>query len=187
MKFIYDEEEAKKRKEDYDGQIEEENKHHFRCELIATVLAILFVLGALIVGCLGHFGVLSFIVSGICCCICIIGIAVSIVVGLRYAEQSTPYDFYDDAAWYYEKTNRFNILQVIMNKKPGCIGTGCLEISADLEDKNGNVKNTDLCILRKQVSTAVPEEVADVMNGVWYVPYEKEEKESEDKGENCEN
>lgn len=66
-----------------------------------------------------------------------------------------------------------------MNKKPGCIGTEWLEISADLEDKKGNVKNAHLCSLKKQISTAVSEEIVDVMKGVWYVPYKKEEEKNE--------
>ena len=181
MKFIYNEEEAKKRKEKYDRQIEEDTRINRKWEAVAGIFTILFALSFVLATTLACFFMDS--VDSLCITICFAASAVSLMVALiiyTLVNMSPPlnqFDLYNATAWYYTRTNGFNVLQTMIEK-----GKYALTISAALEDKNGNVKNEHLCTLRRQVSTVVSEEIADVMQGVWYVPYETKEKEID-----CEN
>lgn len=169
MKIIYNEEEAKRKKEEIDKrneknerEVERKNKRILLISLIISAILIspftLVAFGAL--GTCADVG--GNIIAGLCGVLCS---CIPVGIGLLMQESFDREDYPKDVV-YFNTTNGRNVIKHCIEKE-----ASSPSMYAWLEDCDGNVNRVIICCLTKVYNTRVSEETIDLPSGTFLVPY----------------
>lgn len=180
MNFIYNEEEAKKKKEEFDEQCQrsviEANKQNRKTQVLVwgvVAASVVILLAAIWVFCIFSMKIDDYMLGFVLAIMASIILPIfGLGIGKVWEGERWECPLYTDEAytadvWYYIRTGNGKVLRRKIKEDY----KGFEDLYVDLENEDGAVSVIKACSLKEVVSTKVGEETADLPRGLYLIPY----------------